>query len=180
MSLVICCIVVPVPERMWRRWGGSSRCYGARTSGRSPWGGDTARRDKSAKSLASVLQAARSHKINVLFEALIQPQALLYILRCTPSRSPLRTASSARQASLTRRRVSTLPKRLHREAAAARRRSDVDADLAHETGVARKDASATTGPAAPRECAATDAARPAADGEYNRPEEETRTRGGRQ
>ena len=59
---------------------------------------------------------------------------------------------------LTRRRVSTLPSRLHREAAAARHRSDVDTDLAHETGVARKDASATTGPAAARERAATDAA----------------------
>ena len=62
--------------------------------------------------------------------------------------------------------MSTLTNRLHCEAAAARRRSDVDTDLAHETGVARKDAAAAARPAAPRECAAADAARTAADREY--------------
>ena len=36
-------------------WGGS-RCYGARTSGRSPWGGDTA---GGVRQLPSVLQAAK-------------------------------------------------------------------------------------------------------------------------
>ena len=62
--------------------------------------------------------------------------------------------------------VRALSKRLHCEAAAARHRSDVDTDLARQqktTRVALKDASATTGPAAARECAATNAAGSPAD-----------------
>ena len=61
--------------------------------------------------------------------------------------------------------MSTLTNRLHCEAAAARHRSDVDTDLAHEetTRLTLKDTAAAARPAAPRECAATDAARAAAD-----------------
>ena len=71
--------------------------------------------------------------------------------------------------------------RLHCEAAAARHRSDVDTDLADQktTRLTLKDASTTTGPAAPRECAAAPAARAAADREYNRPRQKTTERRGR-